>query len=372
LNQLGNTWLKSLMVFFIIAGLGATAASFQRIASSMGWAALASALVVLPGFVMTGFGADPDDRLAGIGSLSNPNEIAFHLWLGMPFLVLLAVRSRTWKKVLLIGVCLFELGLIVKTVSREGLLISLVVITIAMVRVSLSNKVKICVAAFVLMTVAIGTLPQESLSRYLTLFSSDVSGAAAASAQLSSRTRKQKLKESIELTLQHPIFGVGMGVFMPASVELAKSNRDRPEWAMSHNSYTQVSSELGFPGFLILLSIYAAGFVQIWRMDRDARRAGRDDVRQICTALFVALLVLSLHFCFDAMAYVFYLPLVMGIIQAFTMAYKGLRVAQTDSVIATENVLSQPKWRTANTVAGGAALDRRNPYRFGRRRSESR
>src|SRR5690242_14808642 len=29
LNQLGNTWLKSAMVFFIIAGLGATAAAFQ-------------------------------------------------------------------------------------------------------------------------------------------------------------------------------------------------------------------------------------------------------------------------------------------------------------------------------------------------------
>jgi O-antigen ligase len=264
------------------------------------------------------------------------------------------------------------LGLIIKTVSREGLLVSLVVITIAVIRVSLSNKVKIFVAAAVLMVLAIGTLPQESLSRYLTLFSSDVSGAAAASAELSSRTRKQKLRESIELTLQHPIFGVGMGVFMPASVELAKSNRDRPEWAMSHNSYTQVSSELGFPGFLILLSICGAGFVQIWRLDRSARRAGRSDVRQVCTALWVALVVLWLHFCFDAMAYVFYLPLVMGIVQAFVMAYKGSMVERANPAVAAEIAPLQAKWHIAKPGAPAAALARRNPYRFGRRRSESR
>ena len=64
------------------------------------------------------------DRLVGIGTLSNPNEVAFHLWLGMPFLIYLITQSRAVKKIILIGICGFELLMIIKTVSREGLLLA--------------------------------------------------------------------------------------------------------------------------------------------------------------------------------------------------------------------------------------------------------
>jgi len=42
-----------------------------------------------------------DSHQLAAGAQGNPNEIAFHLWLGMSFLVLLAARCEGIKKLLL-------------------------------------------------------------------------------------------------------------------------------------------------------------------------------------------------------------------------------------------------------------------------------
>jgi O-antigen ligase len=363
LDQFLNNWLKSLAVFLIIAGLGGTASAFDKVMSAMGWAAAAACIGVLPGIPSAGDGNGVNDRLYGIGTLSNPNEIAFHLWLGMAFLLLLAVRRGAVKKWLLFGVCGFELVLILKTVSREGLLLALLVVLFAVLRVSFVNKIKLVAAGVLFCCIALTTLSPEAMDRYLTLFTSKVSGEAAQSAAASSRLRHQKLRESIELTIRHPIFGVGMGVFMPASVDIAKESGHRGDWEVSHNSYTQVSSELGIPGILLLLAIYVTAFRQVWRVGRAARRQGREDVWQTSFVLLLGLTVLCVHFCFDSMAYVFYMPLVTGLIAAFALAYQDIGATVDDVPLLESGAETQP---AASRLVG--TYSSRNPYRFGRRR----
>lgn len=380
LNQFANNWLKSLAVFFIVAGLGSTIANYRTTISAMGWAAAAASLVVLPGIASAGNGNGANDRLIGVGTLSNPNEIAFHLWLGMSFLLLLVAWSGRVKKFILIAVCCFELVLIVKTVSREGLLLGLAAFALALVRVSTFNRIKLITAAFAVCVFAILSLSRESMERYMTLFNSHESGVAASSAEASSRMRQQKLMESIELTLRNPIFGVGMGVFMPASVEIAKEKGSKVDWQVSHNSYTQVSSELGFPGILLLLAVYATAWRQLRRIDKAAKRLEREDIRRLAFALSIALIVLFIHFCFDSMAYVFYMPLVMGLIAAFALAYGPVVLGETGSEEAadlrpqtaptlTPQYAYQPAAAASKPPARSAPT--RNPYRFGRRRHEN-
>jgi O-antigen ligase len=373
LNQFANLWLKSLLVFFIVVGLAGTRPAFQRAMSAMGWAAMAAAVLVLPGLANAGGGNGVDDRLIGFGTLSNPNEIAFHLWLGISFLVLLAVRGKGIKRLLLGGVCLLEMFLIVKTVSREGLLIGAVVIFLALMRAPAMDKAKIVVAVSVLCVVGLLTLSQPSLDRYLTLFTSHVNGEAAASARESSRSREQKLRESIELTLRNPLFGVGMGVFMPASVGLAKEKGGPVDWQASHNSYTQVSSELGIPGILILLAIFASALRQVWRIDREAKRAARDNVRQYAFTILVAIVVLLMHFCVDSMAYLFYMPLIAGLATALAMT-EGPEFATEGqpAIAAPERAVGElAAMHPSAAPAIATAVGERNPYRFGRRRSSA-
>jgi O-antigen ligase len=368
LSQFVNIWLKSLAVFFIVAGLGGTLSGFRSATTAMGWAAAAAAVVVLPGIATAGTGNGANDRLVGIGTLSNPNEIAFHLWLGMSFLLLLASRSGKWKRAFLVGVCCFELVLIVKTVSREGLLLGLIVFALAVFRVSAVNKVKLLLAAFGVCLFAVMTLSPQAIDRYMTLFTSDVSGAAVRSAEASTKMRHQKLMESIELTLRHPIFGVGMGVFMPASVEIAKEKGTAVDWQVSHNSYTQVSSELGLPGILLLLAIYFVAWRQVSRLDKAAKRLRREDIRQFAFALRVALIVLCVHFCFDSMAYLFYMPLVVGLIAAFSLACQPELIGSGDSGVDVERGAIRPATVEASSRDTSPAVEAPNPYRFGRRR----
>lgn len=345
----------------------------------MGWAAAAASLVVLPGFTSAESINGVNGRLIGVGSLSNPNEIAFHLWLGMPFLLLLAYRSSRLKRYLLLSVCCIELVLIVKTLSREGLLLALLAFIVALVRASAMNKVKLVVAAFGVCIFAALTLSHQALDRYLTLFTSNVGGVAARSAEASSHMRQQKLMESIELTIRHPLFGVGMGVFMPASVDVAKERGVKGDWEVSHNSYTQVSSELGLPGIFILLAIYFTAWRQLRQVDRAAKRHERQDVRQVVFTLRIALIVLCIHFCFDSMAYLFYMPLVVGLIASFGLAYQSLlfesaEPSRAGTTAVPHQAVSQltfpraPVALSRSTGTTKAPLPPRNPYRFGRRR----
>jgi O-antigen ligase len=233
------------------------------------------------------------------------------------------------------------------------------------------DKAKILVEASVLCVVGVLSFSPQSLDRYLTLFTSHVNGEAAASARESSRSREQKLRESVELTLRHPLFGVGMGVFMPASVGLAKEKGGPVDWQASHNSYTQVSSELGIPGILILLAILGSAVRQVWRMDREAKHAGRDDVRQYAFAILIAIVVLAIHFCFDSMAYLFYMPLIAGLATALATTYGPEFAMARESVItATERTGGSPAAVRPSAAPAIAPLGReRNPYRLGRRRS---
>jgi O-antigen ligase len=251
------------------------------------------------------------------------------------------------------------------------LLLALLAFILAMIRVSPVNKFKLLIAALGVCIFAVLSLSHQALDRYLTLFASDMNGVAAQSAEASSQMRHQKLMESIELTLAHPIVGVGMGVFMPASVEVAKSNGARVDWEVSHNSYTQVSSELGIPGLFILLAIYVIAWTHLTRFDKAAKRLDREDLRQTVFTLRVALIILCIHFCFDSMAYLFYMPLVIGLITAFALAYQPVlsesqEQGGADASPLHAGVPTQVPPKAEKTRL--TPITPRNPYRFGRRR----
>ena len=97
----------------------------------------------------------------------------------------------------------------------------------------------------------------------------------------SSEGRELLLVQSINMTFEHPIFGVGPGVFAAASWDERKRSGINPGNAMvSHNTYTQISSETGIPGFLffigaLLLSLKytLSDYRAIRRVDSDLAKS---------------------------------------------------------------------------------------------------
>ncbi len=56
------------------------------------------------------------------------------------------------------------------------------------------------------------------------------------------------------MTVQHPIFGVGPGAFSAvARAERIRNGEHGGEELVSHNTYTQTSSETGFPGIILFV-----------------------------------------------------------------------------------------------------------------------
>jgi O-antigen ligase len=63
------------------------------------------------------------------------------------------------------------------------------------------------------------------------------------------------MEQAFKISLQHPLLGVGMGNFMYAANDEFEKAGQRPAWRGAHNSYLQVSSELGLPAFLIYCAL---------------------------------------------------------------------------------------------------------------------
>jgi len=154
------------------------------------------------------------------------------------------------------------------------------------------------------------------LQRYATLFTNDSDDQEAVQ---STAARTYLLKSSIQFTMQHPIFGVGPGEFSDYEAAFAKNKGKRPAWLVTHNAYTQVSSEAGIPALLFFLTAVVLSFRTFGRVQRAAR--SRPQLRSMALACFCCQLSL-VGFCtaiiFLSLAYTMYLPTMSGLALAFS------------------------------------------------------
>ncbi len=382
LHELTSVWFKSIAAYLIIVGLTNSFAAAKKLYSAVGLGAVTSTLL------MYKFGWSDGGRLSGFGSLANSNEVAFHLVVGLPFIFLLMSRSKMVWKIVLGAIVLLALNLSLKTASRSGLIMLGVIFAVSFLRVSVGSKFKMVVVGAIGFIVALGSISQSQMDRYSTLFSTDDTSAAAQSARLSGEERRRKLDEAIELTFMHPIFGVGMGAFIPSSVALAESKGEKGAWIAPHNSYAEVSSEMGFVGVILFVAVLGSCFRALIKLDRTAKRLNLTEVRSMALCMLLALCVMTIHFTFDAIAYQFYLPMMAGLVTALIINAEpivraaearasGGAIAETQSAPESNDELAleagpvsrPPRLLSGQTQGSRPPITRNhNPYRFGRRR----
>jgi O-antigen ligase len=389
LYVLTNVWLKSMAAFFIVAGLSTKFSDSKKVFAAVGYGAVASTLLVAVTNRYYG------GRATSLGSLANANEVAFHIAFGLPFLVLLISRVKVIYKLPLVAIALLSLALSVKTASRGGLIITASIVAVALLKVSFVNKFKIVAVCAVGIAVALLAVDKNQLERYKTIFNSDSSSAEALSAKESGDIRKHKLEQSVDLTLAHPAVGVGMGAFIPAAAEMSKQRGEHEDWQASHNSYTQISSETGVIGFVIISTVSVFSFGALLKLHRTARRLHLKEVQSMALCMLLSSLALVIHFFFDAIAYEFYLPMVAGLSTSLMYTTRPLiKEAEATprhnesafeaglphaaiSHTATPASIAAPSHGAAGLMPHSAGLaikssaDKRlsSPYKLGRRRS---
>jgi O-antigen ligase len=202
-----------------------------------------------------------------------------------------------------------------------------VVLLLLFINYSLQAKLKL-VAILVPMALALVTfMPQEALLRYMTAFKQqqDLGNSATElqqSALASTESRMALLRQSIQLTIDNPIFGVGVGTFTAAAAAMSAEAGQKALWQVSHNAYTQVSSESGLPSLVFYLAACWIFVKQLWRLARkptwhEARSPGfyapTDETRQLALHLLLAFAAIATYGMFASTAGEFSFFVLMGL-----------------------------------------------------------
>jgi O-antigen ligase len=181
-----------------------------------------------------------DLRISGRikGLFENSNDLAMHLVSMIPIAVALALsKAGMFRKLVYLGIAGVMVGAVIVTFSRGGF-IGLVAAGLVLAR-RLGRKNKgattaaIVFAAIMFLVLA----PGAYSSRLGTIFNS------AADLTGSSSQRTEVFKRSVWVSLRYPITGVGIGNFYHKS----------PRNLVTHNSYTQVSSEMGIAAMVVYI-----------------------------------------------------------------------------------------------------------------------
>jgi O-antigen ligase len=250
--------VMSLGLVFAIVGAITTA---ERLKKALTVIAFCSLLAALQSYV---FGNDGSDRLAlTAGSFMDPNAYAMTVLMGVPLLLFFVNQTRSffWKMIA-IGGSLVILRTALYTGSRGALVAMGVLALLLFVRIPVRQKVLLLVGLAVLLPAGYAMLPEYLKLRYLTLFSNDVQTTDERLREHvqggdigSTESRLTLLGASLRMTFDHPLFGVGPGDFPTENFNKVERETGKKIWLVSHNSYTQVSSETGIPGFLMYMAL---------------------------------------------------------------------------------------------------------------------
>ena len=313
-----DKWIKSLLAYFLVAGLVITVRDARKVMTTI---ALSSVIIVVLAQAFKQIGPDGRLYVAGQSTLSNPNDCAQLLLVGLPFLYLIMITSNTVARVLAFLSIPAVMYTISATGSRGALLASLSVAAVIFWNASPSNKVKGIAASIFLMGLLVVTVPGQLKDRYSTIFSKDASNAMDQMALDSKEERWFLLKQSVRLSLTHPLFGVGLGMFAVASGDDAASLGMRAPWRETHNTYTQVSSETGLPAFALYMGALAYCFSLMTRLKRASKNQPRFQLLfKMATCMHLSLLSFAVTSFFSSVAWSHYLPSLLGLTVALYQA----------------------------------------------------
>jgi len=139
----------------------------------------------------------------------------------------------------------------------------------------------------------------------------------------------------MQLTLRHPLLGVGPGMFEVANAGFTEETTGHASfnaWHQTHNTFTQVSSEDGLPG----LFLYCLTLLFCFRIVRSVEKRARQypalsSVRHMAIALRLSLIAFTGTALFASTAYGYYLPMLAALCVALDRATAELFLSQIPS-----------------------------------------
>ncbi len=323
-------WVAACFVYILVVSL---VSSYQQCLRAMQMIALSVVTVALVALLT---GDTTSGRLFTEGKFSNPNDLAQMMLIGLPFVYLLVNASgqNLLFRLPPLLLVLLVFYVLLKTGSRGSLLGLLVMAAYFFFNTTMKNRlVLVGVSAVVLLTAAL-VLPPALRTRYLHIFASESEVQPTGedeemleSADASAAARQEILQTSIAMTLRHPLFGVGPGMFSDVREEDAKRAGKRAIALVSHNAYTQVSSETGIPGFLfytitLICCFRATG--EVYKITKARRGPQWDAIGKTALCARLSLVAFAATSFFASVAYQSLFPMLAGLCAILHVTVKQL------------------------------------------------
>ena len=298
-DEFTDVLLKAIIIFIVIVNVVRTELRFKM----MVWLAFAVTIYLsyyavhdyTNGIFREGSAFYGDQRIGGAirGLFGNSNDLALHIVTMIPLAVGFAFAGKSQlRRLIYLGLSGLFCAAVIVTFSRGGFL-GLVAVVFFLVRKYLRrNKT---VSAVILIAVIMGILalaPGAYSSRLSSIFN------AAADTTGSRSQRNEILKRSIWVTLRYPLFGVGLGNFHYKSVQEL----------VTHNAYTQVSSEMGIPALIVYIMFMVYPLRQLRKIERETE--GKPDKRKYYSwsiGIQVAIIGYMVASFFASVAYQWYI-----------------------------------------------------------------
>jgi len=198
-------------------------------------------------------------RLEGVlnGNYANSNDLALTIVVSLPLCLvfLFGSRSKLLKIAWAAAISVMTYAVFL-TSSRAGLISLIVAVSVCLWEFAIRGRRRYLVTVVAIAAVVFSVYAANGVVSRLS--------AKDESATESAQQRRELLIKSLKVTAQHPLFGVGLGNFSVVS----------GNWHVSHNSYTQMSSEGGIPALVLYLLILWRGFANVRSVKRLARSGG--------------------------------------------------------------------------------------------------
>ena len=181
-------------------------------------------------------------RLEGVlqGVYKDPNDLAVLIDLTLPLCLALALTTENfWKKLAWIATMFAMIYAVFLTASRTGAIALAVAGLMCVWNLGVKRQ---RMSLILLIPLAVVVFGLHAGSQLRVRFEQG-------SADASSQSRLRLLTQSLKVTAQHPLLGVGSGNFEIVS----------GMWHVTHNSYTQMSAEGGIPAFVLYVLIFWHG-----------------------------------------------------------------------------------------------------------------
>lgn len=323
IGALTNTYLKTLVVFWLLSHVVNTLPRLRLVAWALSLMAAPLALAGLANYMtgnymQVGF-APHESRILGYDAplTGNPNDLALTLNLILPLSTALFLGSRNAGARMVLLACIgLDAIAIIATFSRAGFLtLGVTFVTYLWVLYRRQER-HWAVLAIVLVFAALPFIPAGYMDRLGTITNIDADPTGSAQA------RWGDTLAALQYLAYNPIVGAGLGMDT-----LALNEVRGPVWKEIHNVYLQYAVDLGIPG-LILFSMLVVGSI---RCAREAQRRSEHEstprtLFYLAEGIRISLIAFAVAAFFHPVGYHFYFYYIAGLalaVRAISVAVAG-------------------------------------------------